>query len=380
MAASNRQASIRYGVLLAATLLSSVTLAAPYTPATDTEMLQLLPPRIETARQVLDPVAAAATVQTLIEAARREADPRYLGQAQAILSHWNDSATTPTRLLVLRATVQQSLHRFNEALDTLAGALRREPANVQALLTRATIQQLRGDYRSAAQSCQQLSASGASVPAELCLAGIASMTGRAAAAEMLVLRLLDGVPAGDRATRVWGYTLLAEGAERQGDVRSAERYFLLGLAEDAGDRYLTAAYCDWLLDQHRPQEVLRLTAAAGLDDNLLLRRALAFSQLRDAQALSLTAQLRERHNLAARRGERTHLREEARLSLWLEHDPAHALALAQQNWQQQKESADLRILLEAAAAARSTPVRQAAWRWLQANGIKDARIEKWGAA
>jgi hypothetical protein len=373
--------------LLAVMLPGTAAQAVPFTPRSDSEVLQLLPQRPTVGRSAVNSgtsnsdtsaATAAVTVQSLIETARRQGDPRLLGQAEAILSRWPDAGSTPVPLLVLRATVQQSLHQFDQALTTLELALAREPANAQALLTRATILQVRGDYTAASRDCQKLWAAGAPVPAQLCLAGIATATGRANAAESLVLRLLDGVATDDLNTRAWAYSVLADAAERQGNRQAAERYFSAGLATDSGDRYLRAAYADFLLDQQRPEDVLRLTAGADGDDNLLLRRALAWSQLHDGRAAQLVAELRERHDVAARRGERTHLREEARLALWLENKPALALTLAQQNWQQQKESADLRILLESALAARNRSVREQALKWIRNSGFKDARLAALG--
>jgi Tfp pilus assembly protein PilF len=208
---------------------------------------------------------------------------------------------------------------------------------------------------------------------------VASVNGRAPAADLLLQRVIGGLPDDDQSTRVWAYTLLAESAERQGEQSAAMRYFELAHAVDSGDRYLIAAFCDFLLDQHLPKRVLQLTESAVNDDNLLLRRALALRQVGDPRATSLAALLRERHDLAARRGERTHLREAARLALWLEDNAQNALQLAQQNWQQQKEPADLRILLEAATAAHDRTTRVAALNWMRTSGIQDRRLSRLGA-
>jgi tetratricopeptide (TPR) repeat protein len=389
MAASNASKGVKSCAWLVAILWSGLwselAHAAPFTPVSDELVLQLLPQRIGVVSRVGakgrpgDAAAAHAAVQTLIDAARRQGDPRYLGQAAAELRRWEPEATMPVPLLVLRATVQQSLHQFDAALATLALALQRTPMNPQALLTRATILQVRGDYRAAERDCQQLWTLGAAVPAQLCLAGVASVNGRAPAADLLLRRVIGGLPDDDRSTRVWAYTLLAESAERQGKQAAALRYFELAHAVDPGDRYLIAAFCDFLLDQQLPQQVLQLTESAVNDDNLLLRRALALRQLGDPRATSLAALLRERHDLAARRGERTHLREAARLALWLEDNAQNALQLAQQNWQQQKEPADLRILLEAATAAHDQTTRIAALNWMHASGLHDRHLIRLGA-
>src|SRR4051812_39524893 len=69
--------------------------------------------------------------------ARERSDPRYLGHAQAALAPWWSTENAPVEVLVLRATIEQSLHDFESALRDLDAAVRRDPQHVQAWLTRA---------------------------------------------------------------------------------------------------------------------------------------------------------------------------------------------------------------------------------------------------
>jgi hypothetical protein len=68
-----------------------------------------------------------------VRIARQEGDPRYLGYAQAALAPWWSDPNAPTSVLVLRATIRQSLHDFDAAVVDLGTALQREPRNAQAL-------------------------------------------------------------------------------------------------------------------------------------------------------------------------------------------------------------------------------------------------------
>ena len=101
-------------------------------------------------------------------------------------------------------------------------------------------------------------------------------------------------------------------------------------------------------------------------DGLLLRYALALRAQGAAEADQYVEQLRARFEASRRRGDRVHLREEARFALHLEGDPRTALALAADNWMVQKEPADARILLEAALAAND---HAAAGRAAMAHGV-----------
>jgi tetratricopeptide (TPR) repeat protein len=91
-----------------------------------------------------------------IERSRSEADPRYLGRAQAALAPWWDVPAPPADALVLRATIKQSQHDFTNALADLQLASRLAPRNAQVWLTRATILTVLGDYAGARRACLPL--------------------------------------------------------------------------------------------------------------------------------------------------------------------------------------------------------------------------------
>src|SRR5580765_8369573 len=120
-------------------------------------------------------------------------------------------------------------------------------------------------------------------------------------------------------------------------------HFRGALALDPRDPYLIAAYCDFLLDRGRAQEVPPLITNQTRNDNLLLRLALAERQLPDATSAFAQhrRELADRFDAARRRGDALHKREEARYLLMIENDAAGALRLARENWRVQREPADL---------------------------------------
>ena len=69
------------------------------------------------------------------------------------------------------------------------------------------------------------------------------------------------------------------------------------------------------------------------------------------------------------------MREEARFTLHLLHAPQEALKLARENWQVQKEPADLRILLEAALAAHDNTAVDEVKEWLGNSGLEDVQLQ-----
>lgn len=380
----------RLAFFAAALTAAAVAGAAPFVPRSGTEVLETLPRRTDAADAVLrrhraqlsaaprDAAAAAALAQRYIELGRSASDPRYFGYAQAVLAPWWRIPAPPVAVLLLRATLLQSSHRFEEAMRDLQAVTGADPANAQAWLTLATVQVVRGEYDAAVRSCGRLSSLASELASMTCLVNARAAGGQLAASERLLALALersDGA-ARDAGLRTWALTLSGELAARRGDTASAERRFRQAQAIAPGDSYLLGAYADLLLDLHRYAEVQALLGSHQRVDSLLLRHALALQSLAapSTEAAAALAELQARFDAAARRGDAIHRREQARFELYLRHDAQAALRLAQANWQVQKEPADLRILLEAALAARAPAAVRSALAWRREHGIEDSVI------
>lgn len=348
--------------------------AAPFVPASDAEVLERLPRGMPRPKATMDLKSAAGEARRLIDAARGEGDPRYLGQAQAVLRQWWGQARPPAEVLLLRATIRQSLHEFDAAMRDLDELLRAEPRNPQALLTRAAILLARGQPARAQADCLELAGRAPQLVMVACATQAASLAGQGPAAYAALSAALDGSPQAGEAVRAWALGLLAEMAARLERHRDAGRHFAAALALAPRDAYTLGAYCDWLMDQGRPREVVALIEAGERNDSLLLRRALALRQLNDGAAQAEAVVLRERFAAQRLRGNTIHAREEGRFRLAFDADPRAALALARENWEQQKEPADLRLMLEASAAAGDKAAARPALEWMRANRFDDAAL------
>ncbi|UGQ47925.1 tetratricopeptide repeat protein [Massilia endophytica] len=381
---------MKYRIPLAAlVMLSSACIhAAPYIPRSGNEVLETLPARAN-ARQLelvalrrqldgrpSDAELASSLAQRYIALGRAETDPRYFGYAQAALSPWWRSAAPPTEVRLLRATLLQSTHRFGAALQDLDAIVASEPRNAQAWLTRATVQTVTGDYAGATASCARLSTIAETLAAVTCLANTASISGRLATSERLLATTLERNGDSSAELKPWSLTLLAEMAVRRGDTTAAEARFRSALAASPRDSYLLGAYADFLLDRKRPQEAADLLAPHRRIDALLLRYAIALKRMNSDPAGLRTSigELRARFDAAVQRGDSVHEREHARFELELMQDGRKALALAQSNWQVQKEVADMRILLEAALHARNRAAAAPVLQWLDRHGVEDVTL------
>ena len=346
--------------------------SAARVPTDPNEVLEVLPgggtssrERSETAqlRRVLaaDPKNLPAAVRLAridIQLSRQHADPRYLGQAQAVLAPWwTDDA--PPAVLVLRATIEQSLHDFDSALQHLDLALRAEPENAQAWLTRAVVLTVTARYDEARASCAKVLPLLDPLTFTICDTQVDALLGKARPAYERLAATLSGSRAASRDMREWAVGVLGEYADRFGDTAKAEEHFKEALAIAPDDAYVRGALADLYTDAKRYDDAIALVKDQEANDALLLRLAIAERRANRREAAGHIAMLAARFEASHARGDVVHRREEARFELELRDDPKRAYELAKANWDVQKEPWDARIFLAAAKAAHASeePVR-----------------------
>lgn len=361
--------------------------ATPFIPTDDNTVLEHLPlqandPAGKELRDLRRALAiepgnlalAEKVAQRDIEQARRDADPRYLGYAEAALAQWWKLPQPPASVLVLRAIVRQANHEFSAALLDLNAAVAVEPRNAQALLTRASIQQAMGDYAATRKTCFALAPLVSEVIGYACLTSVMSVNGESARSYALLQRVVNPQVLLDSTQRQWIEGLLAEMAARQGALTAADQHYQNALAANHVDSYLLASYADFLLDAGRPADVVRLLRDRTRADPLLLRLALAERALRLPTLAEHVTALGARFDASRLRGDVVHRREQARFELELLHNPGTAVQLARDNWAVQREPADARVLLEAALAAGEPAAAAPVLHWLAQSRLQDAHI------
>ncbi len=373
--------------------LAGAAAAAPFTPSSDAQVLERLPARAsdpraremfalrEALRRAPQDLALAVELsRRYVDAVAAEGDPRYVGYIQAALQPWWNLPEPPVDVRVLRAIVMQFDHRFEPALADLDAALRADPRNAQAWSWRAAIHMVQANYAEARRSCDGLAPLAPPLIGVACLAQVDATTGRAAPAAAALRAALDKTrqdPETTDAQRQWALTRLAEIEERRGAFEAAETAFRAALALDIGDVYLQAAYADFLLDRGRAAEVLERLKDRGRADVLLLRLALAAQATGHPKRETWAAELTARFDAARQRGDTSHRKEEARFLRALRAPAAlpQALVLARQNFAEQREPADARVLLEAALAARDPAAAEPALRWMSESHVESVALQ-----
>jgi tetratricopeptide (TPR) repeat protein len=362
--------------------------AAPFVPQSDGQVLERLPfapsnPVLRRLRALNgqltrapnDLPLAVEVAQGYSELGRVTGDPRYAGYAQAALAPWWSLERAPQEILVLRAALRQRMHKFDLALADLATVLNSNPRNVEARLMLATVKQVQGAYDEAGAECRALQGLTQELVWTACLANVNGATGRLRESYEQLRAVFSRYPAAEPKLRSWVLSSLAEMATRAGMVSEAAAHFRAALTLAPADYYLLGAYADCLLDNGRFQDVVALLRDKVAADPLLLRYALALQAQNSGDLAAQVQQLEDRFAAARLRGDRVHLREEARFTLYLLDAPQEALKLARENWQVQKEPADLRILLEAALAAHDTAAVDLVRDWLRNSRLEDVQLQ-----
>ena len=369
--------------VLYSALLAPTAQSAPRTPVDDATVIEKLPFRagdsrareLETLRASArkspgDATAAAALAQAYFDMAQARSDPRYVGYADAVVSQFEHKLSID--LLVIRGMLYQYRHDFDKALVDFAAALAQDPERAGAHAWRGAIYLVEAQYDNARKECAALLKLQRPVLHGGCSGLVQAYTGQLNSAystlqQALALARYDG-------QRLWLLTRLGEVSAWLGQNARAERHYRDALALGLDDGYMLAAYADFLLDNKRPADVLKLLSSWEASDPLLLRLAEAETLLQAPAAKAHVQALDDRFAAAKLRGDTTHRAEEARFQLRLRKNSALAVQLAAANYEVQKEPRDLRVLLEAALAAHDTAAAKPGRDWLQSTGFEDARI------
>jgi tetratricopeptide (TPR) repeat protein len=312
-----------------------------------------------------DVTATIAAARLMIAEGRANGDSRLVGAALAVLQPFLENNLPTAQYLA--ATARQYQHDFDGALVLLDAVLVADPRDVNALLNRATIHTVRGDFPMAVQDCAQIAALRADV-GFLCQATALTLTRDAPAIAERLTAILAQPGALDPSLIPWAMSLLGEIALLQGDVATAEKHLTEVLAADPGAQREQLMLADILLQQHRPAEVTALLQAAPDTDGVLIRRVLA-ARLQGNDATDVVATLAARAQRSLDIGLIAHAREEAMFYLLIANDPAKALERAVMNWGLQHEYDDVRLLILAADAAGKPEAALPVIDWMGRAGV-----------
>ncbi|MCG8393703.1 MAG: tetratricopeptide repeat protein [Pseudomonadales bacterium] len=357
-------------------LWCSVATARPYTPDSDDVVLARLPALSETLASpapAVDPAEVLALARSQIDYASRAEDPRFLGYAQATLTPLIQNASSPAAELLM-ARIEQHRHQFARARHRLNQLLERFPNQGQAWLMLANIERVQGRLDAARQACRESAVTLPPTTVLLCQASVQAITNQRDKAYVTLQALAEGPAAPQGGSARWLATLLTEIALQQGDTDAAMSHLQDALQQAPQDPYLRYLQSDLWLTRNQSRSVIDDLSGWQDRDGALLRLAIAGQRLDHPRAEIWREQYRARMAADQDTGRERHLREHARFLLEVEDDPGGALALARENWRQQRELADLRILNASARATDDQDTRELIRDFINQHQVVDSQI------
>jgi tetratricopeptide (TPR) repeat protein len=325
------------------------------------------------------------TVTKTILLAKKTGDERYYGRSLAALNELLRDFSSRGDLFTLRGIVKQAIHDFRGALSDFERALHFDRRQSQALLSKAAVHLVLGEYQDALSSCNRLFLIVDPLLQLACVTSVISMTGEAKSSynHLNNAYTKSSLPQ-DKEVIIWIEHILGDIAERLGDTKSAEAHYKKGLDTVPESLQLNIAYADLLIREERYQEILTLYSTKVVSDSLALRVAYASKKQLSLSPSNEIKQLFEKTvsklsitmNKIAERGDNTHLRELSWFNLYINEDALHALSLAKENWKTQKEALDLRLYAETALHVNDNSSLKTIEEYLKSTKREDVVVDK----
>src|SRR6478736_559536 len=192
--------------------------AAPFTPASDSEVVEKLPvsadPTLRTVESMRRQLAsrpgdAALRLeigQRYFDLAMAQGDPRFIGYASATIAPLEKTAPTDARYWLLRGLLQQYSHEFDDALQSLRRASELDPQAVAPVAWRAAIRMVQANYAEAAPECERLQAIAPPLLARGCTAYLLASTGHLREAYEGLAQSVAATPDIDPGLALWLHT------------------------------------------------------------------------------------------------------------------------------------------------------------------------------
>lgn len=359
--------------LFALLVMAADVHAMPYRPSNPAQIVETLPAGSMSFQQRTPPQSMAEALSRanlLIAKAYSSGDPRAVGQAEALLAPYA-SVQTP-EINLIRANIDQSTHRFDQARQALQQILKKMPNQPDSLFMLASINLVQGQFTAARRQCDQLQDASLLVLKMICVAQVDSMTGNLRGSADTINQLMQVNAGLTPEQQRWLDLIAADIALRRDDAAMATQVFR---QMDQQSAPALTARADWLLAHQQWEKVRQMLSSHTDNDSLLLRLVISEQQLKDPKARAHGNMLAQRIAIWQQRGEVAHQREQAQFA-YIMGDFKQALRLARLNWQRQRETADVVIYTHAALRTSSAPDIKTIKYWMSQTGFEYPLLAK----
>lgn len=340
-------------------------------PASATEVIERLPrgysslrpPAKSTTGRPANPIVAA---EQLLQAAGRTGDTRLAARADALLATIPDTQAS-VHVRKSQAYSAQHRHDFALSLKLLNAIVQEDPRDPDARLARAQLHLVQGRIRAARADCAALVLTIDIGSGSVCVAALSLRTGDLPHAAKFADSWL-AQPGAAPSLRRFMLVMRGDIAARA-HRPDADTWFRQALVLAPDDVRTLSAYARYLNGAGRPRDTLALLANAPDADGLQLQHALAARASGAGDARRLADAQARRYALAREVGMEPELRDEAELALTLRGDAAHALELAQRNFEAQRDYEDVDLLQRAALAAKRPDALKTLKTWAKQEAV-----------
>jgi tetratricopeptide (TPR) repeat protein len=309
-------------------------------------------------------------------AAMNQGDPRWLGNAKAMLNPWWGRQDLPAQSLFVRALVRQGLHEFDAALADLDLAIARDSAQTEFWAWRFAIYMVKADINKAKQECQAIGTRfGASEQAS-CRAVLLYRTGSPQQAITQLDNLTRHPDYQGRFAKEWLAYHRGEVRRVAGDQAGAEKIWADYLQGNSRSHVLQLALVELLNEQQKFAAAWKHNTTTPRSDALLVQAIKTSQGLQNGQADQLRKEFNDRLTQQTSRGDFVNERPVIDYFLNVVGDYSQALAMAQQSWKTQREPADAFLFAKAAIASGAPTKAAELLKWQAETGYEEPRLDQ----
>lgn len=317
---------------------------------------------------------ATAAARLAFLAAMAEGDPRWLGNAKAMLTPWWSDRELTADAHFVRALIRQGLHEFDLALLDLEAAIKKDGRRPEFWAWRFAIHMVQADIRRAQDTCKEIGQRFGPQELASCDAVMLYRSGKTAQAIAKLDALAGHSDYQGRYAMEWLTFHRGEARRVAGDRQAAIKIWSSYLSNGGSSHTIRLALIELLNQQKNYSAAWKLNGTPPRSDALLVQAIQTSKALNNGRDAELRDEFLQRISQQESRGD--FVNERPIIQYWLDQgSPKKALAMAQQSWKSQKEPAD--AWLYARAAIESAVADQAAelLRWQAQTGYREPQLD-----
>lgn len=313
---------------------------------------------------------ATAAARLAFLTAMAEGDPRWLGNARAILQPWWAIDNQAAETLYVRALIRQGLHDFDGALADLTAAIAKDDSRPEFRAWRFAIYMVKADMPKARQECLGIGQQFGETEKLSCNAVLLYRTGQVKQAITQLDTLAKHPDYQGRFAKEWLAFHRGEARRVAGDLDGAKEIWMNYLKGQPQPHVIRLAFIELLNQQKDYANAWRANEKTPRSDALLAQAIISANALQHPQAKILRDEFALRLTQQTSRGD--FVNERPIIVYWVDvvGNGQEALRMAQDSWKTQREPADAVLFAKAALLSRKPQEAASLLQWQQDTGYQ----------